>query len=253
MFSFVMPAFFWLFLGAGKTRQHALGPVFLDVPVSTNVTTTPRPSSSVRIGLLSASDHPSDWSSVSSFHLLAHYDLPFLSAQLGSLIATARSNSDIVIFSVHWGPNYQWIPDKKIQELAKWMINEGVDVIHGHSSHHVQGVEIVERKNGTRGLIIYGCGDFVDDYAVDEQYRNDLGALFQLYVSISTQDETSKSVCLHSLSVFPTRCSNFQVNRLGCEDVDWTWIKDKFIQLSNVGGKAWTVGQNNELLLHIST
>ena len=57
----------------------------------------PRSSSSLRIGLLSASDHPWDWLSIRSFHLLAHSSLY---AQLAPLIATARSNSDLVIFSI---------------------------------------------------------------------------------------------------------------------------------------------------------
>jgi len=202
---------------------------------------------SIKIGLLSASDHPSDWSSIPSFHLLPHYNLPLLYAQLEPLIASARSNSDFIIFSIHWGPNYQWIPDQKIQELAKWMINQGVDVIHGHSSHHIQGVQIIQRQNQTRGLILYGCGDFVDDYAIDEQYRNDLSGIFRLNLSLDNR----KSIRLHSLSVFPTRCSNFQVNQLPREDPDWTWIKDKLVQLSNIGEKTWTIGQNREILLDI--
>ncbi|CAF0994205.1 unnamed protein product [Rotaria sordida] len=255
------------YVGAGKTSEHALGPVFLDVPitfssideklppVSINGTTS-RSSTSLRIGLLSASDHPSDWFTVPSFHLIAHYDLPSLYAHLEPLITTARLNSDFVIFSVHWGPNYQWIPDKKIQELARWMIHQGVDLIHGHSSHHVQGIEIVQRKNGTHGLILYGCGDFLDDYAIDHQYRNDLGALFQLHLSISplpSQDGRLKSIRLRSLSIFPTRCSNFQVNQLSLQDVDWTWIKEKLVQLSNVGRRTWTLGQNNDIQLDIDT
>jgi len=127
------------------------------------------------------------------------------------------------------------------------MINQGVDVIHGHSSHHIQGVQIIERKNQTRGLILYGCGDFVDDYAIDEQYRNDLSGIFRLNLS----SDNRKSIRLHSLSVFPTRCSNFQVNQLPQEDPDWTWIKDKLVQLSNIGEKTWTIGQNREILLDI--
>ena len=251
--------------GAGKTREQAVGPVFLDVPItfsSTAENLTPIPinraaphsSTSLRVGFLSASDHPSDWISVPSFHLLARYDLPSLYAQLEPLIVTARSNSDFVIFSVHWGPNYQWIPDKKIQELARWMIHQGVDLIHGHSSHHVQGLEIVQRKDGTHGLILYGCGDFLDDYATDEQYRNDLGALFQLHVSVSpllSQDRKSKSIRLQSLSVFPTRCSNFQVNQLNRDDIDWAWIKKKLVQLSNIGRRTWTLDQSNKIQLDI--
>ncbi|CAF1001629.1 unnamed protein product [Rotaria sordida] len=126
----------------------------------------------------------------------------------------------------------------KIQELAGWMIKEGVDLIHGHLSHHVQDVEIVERKDRTRGLILYGRDDFLDDYAIDQQYRNDLGVLFQLHISVSflpSKGNTSKLIHLHSLSAYPTRCSNFQVNRLTSEDVDWTW----------------TIGQNSEIILDI--
>ncbi|CAF1317780.1 unnamed protein product [Rotaria sordida] len=113
------------------------------------------------------------------------------------------------------------------------MIHQGVDLIHGHSSHHVQGIEIVQRQNGAYGLILYGCGDFLGDYAIDQLYRNDFGALFQLHLLISTlpsQDGRSKSIRLQSLSIFPTRCSNFQVNQLSLQDVDWTWIKEKLIQ-----------------------
>ena len=95
--------------------------------------------------------------------------------------------------------------------------------------------------------------DFVDDYAINEQYRNDLGALFQVHVSILAGNGRSKLIRLQSLSIFPTRCSNFQVNRLGLEDVDWTWIKEKFVQLSKTGGKTWTVGHNNEILLDMYT
>ena len=210
----------------------------------------PHSSVSIRIGLLSASDHPSDWSSIPSFHLLARYDLPTLSTQLAPLIAKARSTSDFVIFSVHWGPNYQWIPDEKIQQLARWMIEQGVDVIHGHSSHHIQGIEIVPRQNGTHGLIIYGCGDFLDDYAVDQQYRNDLGALFQLHLSLGEQQQPS-SVHLHSFSIYPTKCSNFQVNRLNSNDLDWKSIKDKVQQLSQTNGKPWKVGPNGQLVIDV--
>lgn len=39
------------------------------------------------------------------------------------------------------------------------------DIIYGHSSHHVQGVEVHKGK-----LIIHGYCDFVDDYALVPEY-----------------------------------------------------------------------------------
>jgi hypothetical protein len=87
---------------------------------------------------------------------------------------------------------------------------------------------------------IYNCGDFVNGYAIDEQYWNDLEALFHLHLTISPlsleENQKSKSIDLHSLSIFPTRRSNFEVNRLNFEDNDWTWIKENFVQLSNIDG-----------------
>lgn len=44
---------------------------------------------------------------------------------------------------------------------------------------HVQGIEIYKGRP-----IFYGCGDFVDDYAVDEEYRNDLGFAYTLHVRV---------------------------------------------------------------------
>jgi poly-gamma-glutamate synthesis protein (capsule biosynthesis protein) len=36
-------------------------------------------------------------------------------------------------------------------------IDEGVDVVHGHSSHHPRPIEVYRGK-----LILYGCGDTID-------------------------------------------------------------------------------------------
>ena len=215
--------------------------MYLDIPLNNEN------GKSIRVSFLSASDHPSDWHSVPSFHLLNNSDLPTLCSHLGPLIATARSNSDLVIFSIHWGPNYQWIPDKKIKELGRWLIHEGVDIIHGHSSHHIQGIEIIERQNGSIGFIIYGCGDFVDDYALNEQYRNDLSAIFQLNISF----KESQLIELHSISIFPTRCEHFQVNQLNFNDKDWKWIKEKLIELSDIGKRKWNIEKNGELFIQI--
>ena len=64
--------------------------------------------------------------------------------------------------------------------IAHYLIDDcGIDLIHGHSSHHIQGVETYKGK-----LIIYGCGDFVDDYALTPTYRNDLSAVWYVLRSL---------------------------------------------------------------------
>ena len=42
-----------------------------------------------------------------------------------------------MIFSLHWGENYKWHPSEKFQEFAHALIDHGVDIIFGHSAHHI--------------------------------------------------------------------------------------------------------------------
>ena len=63
-------------------------------------------------------------------------------------------------------------------KLAHKMIDSGADIIHGHSGHIFQGIEIYKNKS-----ILYDTGEFVDDYVVDTNLRNDISFLFILKVS----------------------------------------------------------------------
>jgi len=137
------------------------------------------------------------------------------------------------VVSMHWGPNYRWHPAREIVELAHWLIDEcGVDVIHGHSSHHIQGVEVYKGK-----LVVYGCGDFVDDYAVDPGWRNDLSAAWRVTVSEKDQnDKRGGGLEVRKLEVFPNRISLFHANLLSAEDEDHKWIERKFRALCTALG-----------------
>ncbi|HEY3214254.1 MAG TPA: CapA family protein [Actinomycetota bacterium] len=74
-----------------------------------------------------------------------------------------------MLVTPHWGPNKAPEPLPHIRRAAAGLRQSGAKLIAGHSAHVFQGVE--------RG-IIYGMGDFLDDYAADPQLRNDLGLLF---------------------------------------------------------------------------
>ncbi len=63
-----------------------------------------------------------------------------IAAQVSS--TAAKVDTNFIIVSIHWGPNYAWAPSTAIQSLAHSFIDHGVNVIHGHSAHHVQGIEV---------------------------------------------------------------------------------------------------------------
>jgi len=73
-----------------------------------------------------------------------------------------RANPDIVIAVMHWGQEYQLNPSKSQEELAQFLINQGVDLIIGSHPHVVEPSQIVTDpilKN--THLVVYSLGNFV--------------------------------------------------------------------------------------------
>ncbi len=95
-------------------------------------------------------------------------------ARLAKDIDIVKNNgAEFIILSLHWGPNMVQVPSKKFQNFAKAAIELGVNLIHGHSAHIFQAVEFYQN-----GVILYNTGDFIDDYAVDLDLRNDWSFIF---------------------------------------------------------------------------
>lgn len=88
-----------------------------------------------------------------------------------------ETDPDLLVASLHWGPNMVEEPFESHERWGRWLLSEGVDVVHGHSAHVFQAVEVADD-----GLLLYDCGDFVDDYAIDDELRNDWSFLFELTV-----------------------------------------------------------------------
>jgi poly-gamma-glutamate synthesis protein (capsule biosynthesis protein) len=94
--------------------------------------------------------------------------------RLAGIVARLRdAGAELVVLSIHWGPNYRWWPPKSHRAFARKAIDLGVDIVHGHSAHVLQAVEF----HG-RGLILYDTGDFVDDMIVGPGFHSDRSFLF---------------------------------------------------------------------------
>jgi poly-gamma-glutamate synthesis protein (capsule biosynthesis protein) len=87
-------------------------------------------------------------------------------------IRARQSGASLVVLSLHWGPNMVSVPPAEFQSFARQAL-AFADIIHGHSAHVFQGVE---QRGGK--FILYDTGDFLDDYAVDENLRNDWSFVF---------------------------------------------------------------------------
>ena len=128
-------------------------------------------------------------------------------------IARHRRHGDLVVASIHWGPNWGYdISDRQVSFAHALIEDAGVDLIHGHSSHHPKGIEVFRDK-----LILYGCGDFIDDYEGIrgyEEYRGDLGLMY--FARLDTG-----SGRLEGLEMFPTQLRRLQVTQASPKDSKW--------------------------------
>lgn len=93
-------------------------------------------------------------------------------SRVARMFSFARHHADLLIVSAHVGPNWG-VPSRAMQALAHELIDMGADLYWGHSNHTPQGIEVYKGKT-----ICYSTGDFVDDYMVDKDERNDLSFLF---------------------------------------------------------------------------
>ena len=127
--------------------------------------------------------------------------------------ATAAANpTDVVVVSIHWGPNWGYDVPAGHVEFAHRLIDAGVHVVHGHSAHHPLPIEIHRGR-----LILYGCGDLIDDYegiSGHERYRDDLRLLY-----LPTIDVTEGR--LTALRMAPMRARQLRLRHAGRDDAEW--------------------------------
>lgn len=128
-------------------------------------------------------------------------------------IESYKKVGDIVVFSVHWGGNWGYEVGDWQRRFAQRLIDEaGVDIVFGHSSHHPMGMEVHNNK-----LIMYGAGDFINDYegiSGQEAYRGELTLMYFPQVNGETGE-------LNALKMVPMEIKNFRLNKATEEDAQW--------------------------------
>jgi poly-gamma-glutamate synthesis protein (capsule biosynthesis protein) len=76
-----------------------------------------------------------------------------------------EQGAEWIILNLHWGTEYTSFPSPSQQNLARKLVDAGVDVIIGSHPHMVQGIE-----HYNRGLILYSLGNFNFYTTFDEGY-----------------------------------------------------------------------------------
>ena len=130
-------------------------------------------------------------------------------------IARHRQPHDVIVISIHWGPNWGYDIPEEQRHFAHALIERAdISIVHGHSSHHAKGIEVYRNR-----LILYGCGDFLNDYEGIqgyEDYRGDLALMY--FVDI---EPTSRN--LTAVEVAPLQIRKFSLVPPSGADIDWIW------------------------------
>lgn len=154
---------------------------------------------SVKVGMIAFTDNEPDWEAQEnkpgSFYVpVDEKDKRALT--LFDAVKKLREFADILIVSAHWGPNWGYKPLPEHVTFAHRLIDEGADIIFGHSPHIVRGVELYKKR-----AILYSAGNFIDDYAVDEIERNDESFVFAIDIDKNR---------IKRLHLYPTIINRFQ-------------------------------------------
>jgi poly-gamma-glutamate synthesis protein (capsule biosynthesis protein) len=193
------------FAGAGADLAAARAPAI--VPVG-----------EIRIGVVAWADYPAEWAASAGAPGINYTPVSLAPNHIAAIVealASARRQAELVIFSIHWGPNMRDRPPPQFRAFARRVIDAGADVFWGHSAHVAQGVELWRGKP-----ILYDTGDFVDDYAVDATLRNDLSGLFLL---------RARSTAIERIDIVPVAIHRCQVNR--ARGADYGWFAQRFTTL----------------------
>ena len=193
--------------GVGRNAHEAATPAIIEVPKKGRVVVFSFGTTSS--GISSAWKAKKKRPGVNMLDNLSSAEVDRIRRQVSSI----KKPGDIVMASIHWGSNWGYDIPLAHQKFAHQLIdNAFVDVIHGHSSHHVLGIEVYKQKP-----IIYGCGDLLNDYEGIEGYESfkpRLGFLYFLTVDITSGDLTA-------LRLEPTEVKRFQITRPNKRNVRW--------------------------------
>lgn len=172
--------------GAGRSLAEARAPAWVTVRAGS-------PATEVSVAMLAAADHPAEWAArddapsddAVGINLFDPFPSPEALAWARDAAAAARAGgAHLVVLAVHYGGNWVKRPPADVRAFARVLADASdVDVLFGTSAHVAQGVEVRSGK-----LLIYQAGDVIDDYAIDETWRNDLGAAFTARFELHDDD-----------------------------------------------------------------
>ncbi|MCK6530094.1 CapA family protein [Myxococcota bacterium] len=135
--------------------------------------------------------------------------------EVAERVRRVKRPGDLAVVSVHWGSNWGYAVPPEHTRFAHRLVEGGVDLVHGHSSHHPRPVEVYRER-----LILYGCGDFINDYEGIEGYGAFRGDLVLAWFPV-LQRNTGR---LLGLEMSPLRTRGMRLHR--ASEPEGRWLRE---------------------------
>jgi poly-gamma-glutamate synthesis protein (capsule biosynthesis protein) len=159
--------------------------------------------------------------------------------QLTERAQAGADPGDLAVVSLHWGSNWGYEVGRNQVAFAHRLIDGGVGLVHGHSSHHPRPIEVYRGR-----LILYGCGDFIDDYegiAGHREYRDDLRLMYFASLRRGTGE-------LAELRMVPMQARKLRLSHASGQDR--RWLAATLGRISRPFGAAVELAPDGLLALH---
>ena len=220
-------------VGAGKNIDEAISPARIPVEGKGNVLVFGFADGSCGV--------PDSWQADehrAGVNLLS--DLTAKTTQrIAKRIRALKKNDDTVVASIHWGGNWGHNVTAEQREFAHCLIDDGgVDIVHGHSSHHPKAIEIRCGKG-----IIYGCGDFLNDYegiGDYEHYHPWLALMYMVTVSLPSRE-------IDKFEIVPLRVRRMQLSHASPDDRQW--LTETLNTVSKEFSTRFDIDENHRMLV----
>ncbi len=109
-------------------------------------------------------------------------------------IEKVRDKVDLLLVSMHWGTEYQAVPNDEQQREAEYLASLGVDIIIGTHPHVIQPVTYIGDT-----LVIYSLGNFISAQSTNNDY-NTMVELMSSVEVVKTTENGQSSIKLENLN-----------------------------------------------------
>lgn len=144
----------------------------------------------------------------------------------------AASHSEVVVLNLHFGDEYQPLPNNYQKDIAHFAAENGADIILGHHPHVLQPPAWIETSDGRQVFVIYSLGNFLSG---QNEIPRQIGTIFSIEVEKKIGPDSSELTLKN-----PSFTNTFVKNK------DYSWFEIDL--LKNVHPDL-----NEEVKSHLST